>query len=161
MPQKQFLQIWSKIQPALLHPRISIKLCHVYATKSKKKRSCKSSYEFNVTKTYRSISNNFVSYPPANPISYLHKNCLRANQILNGCQIWSTAVYNSLMVRTYIFETRIPISPWRRSLSLSLFTDLFTNATVNRAMRYVWPFPALRETYIYLDGPLNDGNYGI
>ena len=120
MPQKQFLQIWSKIQPT---PSQNIdqtlpRLCH--QEQKKKKRSCKSSYEFNVTKTYRSISNNFVSYPPANPISYLHKNCLRANQILNGCQIWSTAVYNSLMVRTYIFETRIPISPWRRSLSLSL-----------------------------------------
>lgn len=61
----------------------------------------------------------------------------------------------------YIRNTHSNLSLTPISLSLSLFTDLFTNATVNRAMRYVWPFPALRETYIYLDGPLNDGNYGI
>lgn len=142
LSKKEYRSIW-------------IKLCHIYVTRSKKKRRiCESSYEFNQSlKPIAQLVHNFVSYPPANPIPLIFaKIVLERNQILNGRQIWSTAAYNSLMVRTYIFETRIPISPWRRSFSLSLFTDLFTNATVNRAMRYVWPFPALRETYIYLDG---------
>lgn len=89
----------------------SRKLCHIYTKESSWTHSTS-------PKPHRSISNNFRQI-----LSLIFtKIVFERNQILNGCQIWSIAayIYDSLMVRTYIFETRIPISPWRRSLSLSL-----------------------------------------
>lgn len=70
---------------------IWIKLCHIYAIRSKKKkrRICKSSYEFNQSpKPIAQLVHNFVSYTPANPIPLIFaKIVLERNQILNGRQI--------------------------------------------------------------------------